>query len=65
MIQKIKISITKLLLPPSFAMYVLSCKVGKEYQRPELELARNSLMLLAILIPVVCRHRMEEIFYEF
>src|SRR4030095_12501943 len=40
MIQKINY-LSKIITPAFVAMYVLSCKVGKEYQRPELELPKQ------------------------
>src|SRR5215813_3645879 len=40
MLQKIN-SILKIVLPAFLVFYVSSCKVGKEYQRPELELPKQ------------------------
>jgi NodT family efflux transporter outer membrane factor (OMF) lipoprotein len=40
MIQKIKY-LLKIITPAFVAMYILSCKVGKEYQRPDLELPKQ------------------------
>jgi len=40
MMQKIKY-LLKIITPAFVAMYVLSCKVGKEYQRPDLELPKQ------------------------
>jgi NodT family efflux transporter outer membrane factor (OMF) lipoprotein len=40
MIQKTKY-LLKIITPAFVAMYVLSCKVGKEYQRPDLELPKQ------------------------